>query len=115
MRVVVDSELVVLLGIGGPCIVRFDTVVAIEPEAVRRENAAAVGRVLLDSVLRRALDETAERLNRHVALIVGVIFLRERSGRNQCNAHRDPNQVHIHSFFSLSASPMNSAMSKDTQ
>src|ERR1700680_3857492 len=48
MRVVIHAELVVLFGIVCPRVVRLDTVVTTEPEAIRSENASTVGRVPLN-------------------------------------------------------------------
>jgi hypothetical protein len=57
-------------------VVRLNTVVTIEPEAIRSENATTVGRVLLSPVLGCLFHEAAQRLNGDIALISGVIFLR---------------------------------------
>lgn len=74
MRVIVHAETVVFFNIRCPGVVRLDTVVTTEPEAIRSEHATTVDRILLNPVVRRLLHEATQRLNRGITLISGVIF-----------------------------------------
>jgi hypothetical protein len=77
VRIVVCSKCVVIFGIRGPRVIDLNAVVTIEVVAVRGENAAAVGRAVLNTVLGRLCHEAAQRLNTALALKPGVILLHE--------------------------------------
>ena len=62
MQIVVQAELVVLLGILRLSIVGLNAVVAIEPEAIGPHNSAAVGRILLDAIVSCLFHEAAQPL-----------------------------------------------------
>jgi hypothetical protein len=71
MRIVLCSECVVIFRIRGPRVIDINAVMTIEVIPIRCENAATIGGAVLNTVLRRLCHETAQRLNRRLALESG--------------------------------------------